>query len=189
MSKIHPTAVVTTDQIGNGTTIWQFAIVLEGALVGRDCNINCHTFIEGGVKVGDRVTVKAGVYLWDGVVVEDDVFIGPNATFTNDARPRSRRPVRPLPTLLCRGCSIGAAAVIAPGLTVGSYALVGAGAVVTRDVPAHALVHGNPARIRGWLDEQGEPLEPAGDGRFRAVDGRHFVQTAAGLTPEPGPGS
>lgn len=185
MSKVHPSAVVSSTRVGTGTVIWQFAVVLEGAVIGRDCNVNCHTFIEGGVNVGDRVTVKAGVYLWDGLVVEDDVFIGPNATFANDRRPRSRRPVAPVATLLRKGCSIGANASIGPGVTVGSYALVGFGSVVTRDVPAHAVVYGNPARIQGWVDETGDALTDMGEGRFQAADGRCFVKTAAGLAPEP----
>jgi len=184
MNKIHPSAMVSSSQIGSGTTIWQFAIVLEGAVIGSDCNVNCHTFIEGGVTLGDRVTVKAGVYLWDGVTAEDDVFIGPNVTFANDRRPRSRRPVPAVPTLLRRGCSIGANAAIAPGITIGEHALVGFSAVVTRDVPAHALVYGNPARQQGWVDEAGETMVPAGEARFRATDGRFFVVTASGLVPE-----
>lgn len=184
MSKIHPSAFVSSQQIGEGTAIWQFAVVLEGAVIGRDCNVNCHTFIEGGAKLGDRVTVKAGVYLWNGVTAEDDVFIGPNVTFTNDRRPRSRRPVPPVPTLLRRGCSLGANAAIAPGITVGEYALVGFSAAVTRDVPAYAMVYGNPARFQGWVDENGDPMEAAGEGRFRAADGRIFSVTPSGLVPE-----
>jgi UDP-2-acetamido-3-amino-2,3-dideoxy-glucuronate N-acetyltransferase len=144
---IHERALVETDSVGAGTRIWAFAHVLAGAVIGADCNVCDHTFIEGDVIVGDRVTLKSGVYLWDGLRVEDDVFIGPQATFTNDARPRSRQPFERLYTTLRRGASIGAGAVILPGLTIGERAMVGAGAVVTRDVDAGAVVVGNPARV------------------------------------------
>jgi acetyltransferase-like isoleucine patch superfamily enzyme len=144
---IHERALVETDSVGAGTRIWAFAHVLAGAVIGADCNVCDHTFIEGDVIVGDRVTLKSGVYLWDGLRVEDDVFIGPQATFTNDARPRSRQPFELLHTTLRRGASIGAGAVILPGLTIGERAMVGAGAVVTRDVEAGAVVVGNPARV------------------------------------------
>jgi acetyltransferase-like isoleucine patch superfamily enzyme len=144
---IHERALVETDSVGAGTRIWAFAHVLAGAVIGADCNVCDHTFIEGDVIVGDRVTLKSGVYLWDGLRVEDDVFIGPQATFTNDARPRSRQPFQLLHTTVRRGASIGAGAVILPGLTIGERAMVGAGAVVTRDVNAGAVVVGNPARV------------------------------------------
>jgi len=144
---IHPLAFVESSEIGEGTLIWQFAVVLEGARIGRDCNLNAHTFVEGGAVLGDRVTLKSGVYVWDGVVLEDDVFCGPNATFTNDKRPKSRvRPDSFSATLVKRGASIGAGAVLLPGVTVGEHALVGAGAVVTHNVEAGATVVGNPAR-------------------------------------------
>lgn len=143
---VHPLADVQTDQIGAGTRIWQFAVVLEGARIGTNCNLCAHTFVEGGVVVGDRVTVKSGVYLWDGLVIEDDVFIGPNATFTNDRFPRSRMRVQYPTTRLCAGASIGAGAVILPGVTIGRRAMVGAGAVVTQSVPGDATWVGNPAR-------------------------------------------
>ncbi len=144
---IHEQALVESDTIGAGTRIWAFAHVMKGAVIGRDCNVCDHTFIEGDVIVGDRVTIKSGVYLWDGLRVEDDVFIGPQATFTNDRFPRSRQPFELLLTTLCRGASIGAGAVILPGLTVGEEAMVGAGAVVIADVPPGAVVVGNPARV------------------------------------------
>jgi acetyltransferase-like isoleucine patch superfamily enzyme/dTDP-4-dehydrorhamnose 3,5-epimerase-like enzyme len=131
--------------------VWAFAHVLEGAQIGRDCNICDGVFIEGDVVVGDRVTVKCGVQLWDGVRLEDDVFVGPNATFTNDPFPRSRkRPDSYARTIVKRGASIGANATVLPGLTVGSHAMIGAGAVVTSSVPSHAIVLGNPARIVGY---------------------------------------
>lgn len=150
-TRIDRRAIVDTTHVGTGTRIWEFTHVLRGARIGRDCNLNSHVFVEDDVVVGDRVTVKCGVYLWDGVRLEDDVFVGPNVTFTNDRRPRSRIHVPPVVTTVRRGASIGAGAVIGPGVTIGRYALVGMGAIVTRDVPDHALVFGNPARRRGWV--------------------------------------
>jgi UDP-2-acetamido-3-amino-2,3-dideoxy-glucuronate N-acetyltransferase len=144
---IHERALVETDRIGPGTRIWAFAHVMAGAVIGAECNICDHTYIEGDVVIGDRVTVKSGVFLWDGLRVEDDVFIGPQATFTNDLMPRSRQPFQLRGTTLSRGASIGAGAVILPGVTIGERAMVGAGAVVTKDVPADAVVVGNPARV------------------------------------------
>ena len=148
---IHALADVQSESIGEGTRIWQFVVVLPGARIGSDCNICAQCFVENDVVVGDRVTLKNGVYLWDGLRVEDDVFVGPNANFTNDLYPRSRqRPHRFAETRVGRGASIGAGAVILPGLRIGESATIGAGAVVTRDVPDGATVIGNPARdVRG----------------------------------------
>lgn len=144
----HQNALVESTDIGEGTRIWAFAHVLKGARLGRDCNICDHVFIENKVSLGDRVTVKSGVQLWDGIHAEDDVFIGPNATFCNDPFPRSKAHLEVYPqTRLRRGASIGANATILAGLTIGRHAMVGAGAVVTSDVPAHAVVVGNPARV------------------------------------------
>ena len=167
----HPMAVVEEEVVvGNGTRIWAFAHLLKGVIVGEDCNVCDHTFIEGRVRIGDRVTIKCGVSLWDGVVVEDDVFIGPNAVFTNDKRPRSRkRPPEYPETILRQGCSLGANATILPGLTIGYWAMVGAGAVVTRSVPDFALVTGTPARRVGWVCQCGEKLSFQ-DGRFVKCD-------------------
>jgi acetyltransferase-like isoleucine patch superfamily enzyme/dTDP-4-dehydrorhamnose 3,5-epimerase-like enzyme len=151
----HSHALVETEHVGAGTRIWAFAHVLPGARIGSECNICDGVFVENDVVVGDRVTVKCGVQLWDGVTLEDDVFVGPNATFTNDAFPRSRqRPARFSRTLVRAGASIGANATILPGITVGERAMVGAGAVVTRDVPPGAVVTGNPARVKGWVDSR-----------------------------------
>jgi acetyltransferase-like isoleucine patch superfamily enzyme len=145
---IHSLADVQTSRIGDGTRVWQFSVILPRAIVGRDCNVCAHTFIENDVVVGDRVTIKSGVYLWDGIRIEDDVFIGPNATFTNDLFPRSRQYAADFPRLVvCRGASIGAHATLLPGLRIGESAMVGAGAVVTADVPDRAVVVGNPARV------------------------------------------
>jgi acetyltransferase-like isoleucine patch superfamily enzyme/dTDP-4-dehydrorhamnose 3,5-epimerase-like enzyme len=152
----HPQAIVESAGIGEGTRVWAFAHILPGARIGRDCNICDNVFIENDVVVGDRVTVKCGVQLWDGIEVEDDVFIGPNATFTNDPFPRSKHyQGEAVRTRLRRGCSIGANATVLPGITIGESAMVGAGAVVTRDVPARTIVTGNPARITGYAGAAG----------------------------------
>lgn len=148
----HQFALVETEAVGKGTRIWAFAHVLPGAKIGADCNICDHTFIENDVVIGDRVTIKCGVQVWDGVRLEDDVFVGPNATFTNDKLPRSGVRTRNHPvTTVKAGASIGANSTIIPGVTIGPHALVGAGAVVTRDVPPWAIVTGNPARISGYV--------------------------------------
>ena len=147
-SRIHPSADVASEAIGRGTRIWQFVVVLPGAQIGQDCNVCSHCLIENDVVVGDRVTIKSGVQLWDGLRVGDDVFIGPNATFTNDKHPRSRNTdFVKLMTVIEKGASIGAGAVVLPGIRIGENALVAAGAVVTRDVPANTCVAGNPARV------------------------------------------
>lgn len=150
----HAQALGESSTIGEGTGVWAFAHILPGAAIGRDCNICDHVFIENRVHVGDRVTVKCGVQLWDGVRVEDDVFIGPKVTFTNDPFPRSKQHLGTYPeTLIRQGASIGANATLLPGITIGKGAMVGAGAVVTRNVPPHAVVAGNPARIQRYVSE------------------------------------
>lgn len=153
MGNIHELADVQTDNIGEGTRIWQFCVVLPGAQLGANCNVCANVFIENDVVIGNKVTIKNGVQLWDGLRIGDGVFIGPNATFTNDRLPRSGvYPDAFLQTKIMDGASIGANATILPGITVGVGAMVGAGSVVTRDVPPHALVLGNPARIVRYLD-------------------------------------
>ena len=148
---VHPDATCESQKIGAGSRIWAFAYILEGAQIGRDANICSHCFIEGDVVVGDSVTIKSGVQLWDGVRLEDEVYVGPNVTFTNDLYPRSKQiPEEYAKTRVCRGASIGANATILAGITIGVRAMVGAGAVVTRSVPPNAVVVGNPARIRGY---------------------------------------
>jgi len=153
-SLFHATADVQTLKIGLRTRVWQFVVILPQATIGIDCNICSHCFIENDVVVGDRVTVKSGVQLWDGVRIEDDVFVGPNVTFTNDPFPRSRiRPPTFPQTHVRRGASIGGGATILPGVEIGERAMIGAGAVVTRDVPARAIVVGSPARVIGYVDD------------------------------------
>ena len=183
---VHPQAICETANVGPRTRIWAFAHVLPGARIGADCNICDHTFIENDVTVGDRVTVKCGVQLWDGVRIEDDVFIGPNATFANDRFPRSkRRPKAFLTTVVKEGASIGANATILPGITIGRGAMVGAGAVVVASVPPYAVVAGNPARIVSYCDAGPAAAEPAtrteaaraGKSRVRGV----FVERLAAV--------
>jgi UDP-2-acetamido-3-amino-2,3-dideoxy-glucuronate N-acetyltransferase len=152
MVKIHPLADVQTAQIGKGTVIWQFCVVLKNARIGRNCNVNAQVFIESDVVIGNNVTIKPGVQVWDGITLEDDVFVSPNATFTNDFIPRSKQYPEAYPkTLVKQGASLGANCTILPGLTIGRYALVGAGAVVTKNVPDFGLVVGNPARHIGYV--------------------------------------
>ncbi|WP_441280320.1 WxcM-like domain-containing protein [Tardiphaga sp. 862_B3_N1_1] len=153
MVQIHKTADVASDQIGLRTTVWQYVVVLAGAQIGSDTNICSHCFIENDVVIGDRVTIKSGVQLWDGLRVGNDVFIGPNVSFTNDKFPRSKRyPDAFLKTRIEDSASIGAGAVILPGVTIGRGAMVGAGSVVTKSIPPHSIVFGSPARIKGYVD-------------------------------------
>ncbi len=144
---IHPRSLVETEHIGPGTRIWAFVHVLEGAVIGADCNICDFTYIDEDVVIGDRVTIKGQVAVIDGMRIEDDVFIGPNASFTNDPFPRSKRPFHCETMVIGRGASIGAGAIFVPGVNVGEGAMVGAGAVVTKDVPPFTVVVGNPARV------------------------------------------
>ena len=153
---IHPLADVQTTRIGEGTSVWQFAVILPRAIIGKNCNINCHTFIENDVVIGNRVTIKPGVYIWDGFRIEDDVFIGPNVTFVNDKYPRSKKyPEQFQITTIAKGASIGANATILGGITIGAYAMIGAGSVVTKNVEPFCLVYGNPARPMGKVDKNG----------------------------------
>lgn len=157
--RLHPLADVQTQNIGAGTTIWQFSVVLPGAQIGKNCNVNALTLIENDVIIRDNVTVKSGVQLWDGLRVADNVFIGPNVTFTNDPSPRSkRRPEKFLQTCIEHNASIGANATILGGITIGAYAMIGAGSVVTKDVPEYALVYGSPAKQHGFVCECGAKL-------------------------------
>jgi acetyltransferase-like isoleucine patch superfamily enzyme/dTDP-4-dehydrorhamnose 3,5-epimerase-like enzyme len=159
---VHPNAIVEPGAtLGEGTRVWAFAHVLPRARIGQDCNLCDGVFIENDVVIGDRVTIKCGVQVWDGVRLDDDVFVGPNATFTNDEFPRSKHyPEQFLQTVVHKGASIGANATILPGITIGAHAMVGAGAVVTRDVPPYAIVAGNPARIKGYVSTSNAKVVP-----------------------------
>lgn len=153
MPNIHPLADVKSMTIGRGTRVWQYCIVFEKAVIGENCNLCAHTLIENDVVVGNNVTIKSGVFLWDGARIEDNVFIGPNATFTNDLMPRSKiYPEKFQGITVKNGASIGANATLLPGITIGSGAMVGAGSVVTKDVPERAVVVGNPAKIIRYID-------------------------------------
>lgn len=161
---IHPLSDVQSAHIGEGTRIWQFSVILKGAVIGANCNINCHTFIENEVILGDNVTIKSGVYLWDGIEIKSDAFIGPCVTFVNNPYPRSQHyPEKHVGAIVGKGASIGANATIMGGITIGEYAMVGAGSVVTKSVPARALVVGAPAKIVGWLNEDGSKMQQGED--------------------------
>jgi UDP-2-acetamido-3-amino-2,3-dideoxy-glucuronate N-acetyltransferase len=156
MAKIHPLSDIHSKNIGENTMIWQYCVILKGAIIGDHCNINCQVFIENDVKIGNFVTIKPGVQIWDGVTVEDHVFIGPNVTFTNDLIPRSKQyPTAFEKTLLQKGASIGANSTIIAGNTIGEYALIGAGSVITKDVPSYTVWFGNPAKQKGTIDKKG----------------------------------
>ena len=165
---IHPLALVETDDIGAGTRVWAYTHILPGARVGRNCNIGEHCFLEGGATVGDNVTIKNGNMLWAGLVIESGVFVGPQVLFTNDVYPRSPRLPQArhryddtswlVPTLIEEGASLGAGAIVLPGVRVGRFAMVAAGAVATKDVPPYALLKGNPGRVGGWVCQCGRPL-------------------------------
>jgi acetyltransferase-like isoleucine patch superfamily enzyme len=160
---VHATALCESTEVGPGTRVWAFAHVRPGATVGSNCNLCDHTYLDDGATLGDGVTVKNGVSVWDRVTLADDVFVGPNVAFTNDRIPRARPfrtdPDRYLATLVRRGAVLGANATIVCGVTIGRHALVGAGAVVTRDVPDHAVVVGSPARRVGWICVCGQRLD------------------------------
>jgi acetyltransferase-like isoleucine patch superfamily enzyme len=157
---IHALSDVKSTKIGLNTTIWQFVVILNDAVIGSNVNINCNVFIENDVVIGDNVTIKSGVQIWDGITIEDNVFVGPNVTFTNDLIPRSK--VRPKlfgKTLLKKGCSIGANATVLTGIEIGKYSLIGAGSVVTKNIPDNTIWYGNPARQKGYITDDGIILD------------------------------
>lgn len=150
---IHALSDVQSKNIGEGTRVWQYSVILDGATIGKDCNVCAHTFIESDVVIGNDVTIKCGVFIWDGITIEDNVFIGPNVTFTNDKMPRSKSyPESFSKTLIKTGASIGANATILPGIVLGQNCMVGAGSVVTKNVPENAVVVGNPAKIMRYSE-------------------------------------
>ena len=160
MSKIHPLSDVQSVNIGNDTRIWQYCVVLPEAQIGENCNICAHVFIENDVVIGNNVTLKTGVELCDGTILEDNVFIGPNVAFTNDLVPRSKQyPSSFLKTIIRKGASIGANSTIVAGHTVGQYALVGAGSLVTKNIPPNTVWYGNPASIKGYITDDGIMLD------------------------------
>jgi UDP-2-acetamido-3-amino-2,3-dideoxy-glucuronate N-acetyltransferase len=156
---IHPLSDVRSEKIGLNTFIWQYVVILPGAIIGENCNVNCHCFIENQVIIGNNVTLKSGVFLWDGISIEDDVFIGPGVVFVNDFVPRSKQYQKGvLKTLIKKGASIGANATLMGNITIGEYAMIGAASMVTKNIPANSLWYGNPATFRGFVCNCGNKL-------------------------------
>lgn len=157
MIRIHPTSDVQTQNIGDNTLIWQFCVILKNAVIGKNCNINFNVFIENEVTIGNNVTIKSGVQIWNGVIIEDNVFIGPNVTFTNDLIPRSKcYPSAFEKTIIKKGASIGANSTIIAGHTIGEYSLIGAGSVITKNIPPFTVWYGNPAIQKGIITKEGK---------------------------------
>jgi acetyltransferase-like isoleucine patch superfamily enzyme len=192
---IHSSAIVETTQIGEGTRIWAYTHVMRDVAIGADCNVGDHCFIESGATIGNRVTIKNGNMVWEGVQLEDGVFVGPLVVFTNDLYPRSPRlpQVRERyagrgwlkPTVIQQGASLGAGAVILAGITLGEFCMVGAGSIVNRSLPAYALAVGSPARRRGWVCQCGQPLVFSNGAGACARCGLEFIQTGDGVEPRP----
>ena len=178
----HPTALVESERIGEGTNVWAYAHVMKGAVVGHSCNIGDHAFVESGAVIGDEVTIKNGVAVWQYVTIENRVFLGPSCSLTNDNRPRSKRDWTPVATTIREGATIGANATIVCGCHIGRYAFVGAGAVVTKPVPDHAVVIGNPARVRGYVCECCQPLVETGRILACGKCGLTYAKTRAGVS-------
>lgn len=182
---IHKLAEVQTKNIGPNTSVWQFSIILKNAIIGDNCNINCHVFIENDVIIGDNVTIKPGVQIWDGLKIESNVFIGPNVTFVNDKIPRSKQyPESFQSTIIKNNASIGANATILGGLSIGEFSMIGAGSVVTKNVPNRALVIGNPAKIIAWLNSDGTKMAPINNRKFRDNEDKIWVLENDNLTIE-----
>ena len=157
---IHKLADVQSNNIGTDTYIWQFCVVLKGAKIGCNCNINANVLIENDVNIADNVTIKSGVQIWDGTILEDNVFVGPNVTFTNDFLPRSKKyPQKFLKTTVKNGASIGANSTIVGGIKICEYAMIGAGSVVTKDVGVQELWYGNPAKHIGYVCKCGQKCD------------------------------
>lgn len=171
---VHPNALCESESIGKDTRVWAFAHILKGAKIGDDCNFCDGVFVENDVTIGNRVTVKNGVHIWDGVTIEDDVFLGPSCVLTNDVYPRSKGYHPSVPTLIKQGASIGANATLVCGITIGKYALIGAGSVVTKSVPDFALLTGNPARVKSWISKTGEKLNFDADGNALDTKGNKY---------------
>jgi acetyltransferase-like isoleucine patch superfamily enzyme len=188
---IHPTSVVETQEIGRNTSIWAFTQIMTAVLVGENCNIGSHCFIESRVCIGNNVTIKNGNMLWQGITIEDGVFVGPGVCFTNDLYPRSPRLPQVkerykdhgwlVPTRVAQGVSMGAGAIVVAGVAIGSFSMIGAGAVVTKDVPSYSLVVGNPARAVGWVCQCGQPLHFKGQSASCNFCSLTFVKTCDGV--------
>lgn len=170
----HPNAIVETDEIGKDTRIWAFVHILKDAKIGENCNICDFCFIENKVTIGNNVTIKSGIYIWDGVTIEDNVFLGPNVVFTNDLRPRSKQNFELKEILIKEFATVGANSTILAGTTIGEYAMIGIGSVVTKDIPAYALAYGNPAKIKGWVDKAGNKLIPVDANTFKDSEDNLF---------------
>lgn len=178
---IHPTSDVQSTNIGSETYIWQYVVILPKAIIGDNCNINCHVFIENDVKIGHNVTIKSGVYLWDGINIGNNVFIGPNVTFTNNKYPRSKcYPEKHLGAIIEDGVSIGANSTILGGITIGKYAIIGAGSLVLKNIPPHSLWYGNPATQKGYVTKEGTILSKD----LISKDGRKYIFINNELVPE-----
>lgn len=179
---IHLLADVQSTKIGTDTKIWQFVVILEKASVGNNCNICCNSFIENDVVIGNNVTIKSGVYIWDGTTIKDNVFVGPCVVFTNDLRPRSKSHLGIFAkTKLSEGCSIGANTTILTGVKIGKYAMTGIGSVVTKNILNHELVFGNPAKHKGWVDEQGNKLVPFEKALWKSNNGSFYKLLKTGM--------
>jgi acetyltransferase-like isoleucine patch superfamily enzyme len=179
---VHPNAIVSTKTIGINTRIWAFVHILEGAQIGENCNICDHCFIENDVIIGDNVTVKCGVYLWDKTRIGNNVMVGPNVVFTNDLRPRSKFHDKEFyPIVVAEGASLGANSTILAGVTIGKFAMTGIGSVVTKNIKNHALVYGNPAKQHGWVDFEGNKLVKYQKTLWRSENGMVFMEDTEGL--------